>query len=94
MSYKTQGEIADNRSMATRVAQCAAQQGQTQDPDRWTHEHRREWAASPGWDAAWESAKVANPAAGYDPGADEAVITDGMILSTVQPMVVPGDAGR
>ena len=26
MSYKSQGEIADNRSMQVRVAQCAAQQ--------------------------------------------------------------------
>jgi hypothetical protein len=87
MSYKTQGEIADSRSMGIRVAQCAASEGQTTDPDRWAHEHRREWSAAPGWDAAWESAKVAHPEAGYDPGADEAVITDAMILSQVQSML-------
>lgn len=90
MSYLDQAEVAGNSSMFARVAQCAAQQS-IPDPDGWTHLNRRAWAASPGWDDAWASAQASHPpdpanpdAPMYDPGADEAVITDNMILSTVQ----------
>lgn len=89
MSYLDQAAIADNASMMKRVAQCAAQEG-VPNPDDWTNVNRRVWAASPGWDAAWASAMAShegNPS--YDAGADEAVITDPMILSTVQGMVTP-----
>lgn len=90
MSYLDQSEIGVNPSMTTRVAQCAAQEGEAE-PDRWTYEHRREWSAAPGWDAAWASAQASHPpdpeaTTAYDPGADEAVITDEMILSQVQSM--------
>ena len=72
--------------MRDRVAQCAAGES-IPDADHWTYESRRIWAASPGWDAAWESALASNPTKpDYDPGKDEAVITDGMILSQVQSM--------
>jgi hypothetical protein len=89
MSYLTQGEIAANPSMAVRVAQCYATETTDPpvDPDGWTFTHRRDWAASPGWDAKWESAKVTHPEPEYDPGADESVITDADILATVQPMI-------
>ena len=95
MSYLTQNEIAGNYSMRNRIAQAAASENVDGDPDAWTTTHRRDWAAAPGWDAAWESAKVThagdvdpdgNPVS-YDPGADEAVITDGQILAQVQGMV-------
>lgn len=90
MSYLTQNEIANNRAMLNRVAQAAAEQNVTTgDPDRWTYENRRDWAAAPGWDDAWESAKVSHPEPEYDPGEDEAVITDGQILAQVQSMIVP-----
>ena len=60
------------------------------DPDRWTYENRRDWAAAPGWDAAWESYWAAHPdEEDLDPGLDESVITDGQILSQVQSMVAP-----
>jgi hypothetical protein len=84
MTYLGQSAIAGNQSMAARVAQCAAQQ-EIPNPDQWTSVNRRTWAASPGWDDAWASALAShedNPS--YDPGADEAVITDAMILSEVQ----------
>jgi hypothetical protein len=89
--YLTQSAIADDSNMKLRVASCAAQQGITDvgiDPDQWTQEWRRVWSASPGWDAAWESA-LANPdnPTGYQPGADPAVITDGQILAQVQAMM-------
>ena len=100
MSYLTQSAISANYSMIQRVAQAVAQEASaldvegSGDPDAWTYEHRRYWAASPGWDAAWESAIVSHPPTDgpelpYDPGTDEGVITDGMILSAVQALLVP-----
>lgn len=91
MSYLTQTQIGDDPYMKMRVAQCAAQQGCTDegiDPDVWATEWRRVWASSPGWDEAWESALIRpeNPP-GYQPGMDEAVIQDAQILSQVQSML-------
>lgn len=94
MTYLDQSEIASNGAMNSRVAQCAAQQS-IPDYNTWAAENAREWAAAPGWDAAWASAKAAHPplegetgeyASNYDPGRDQAVITDEMILSQVQAM--------
>lgn len=95
MSYLTQNEISQNEAMNARVAQAAANEVLPDglNADSWTVENRREWAAAPGWDAAWESAKVSHPddddpsTRPYDPGRDEAVITDGQILSQVQAML-------
>ena len=89
MSYLTQDEIANNRMMLNRVAQAAAQETVSSDPDRWAYENRRTWAAAPGWSDSWESSKVTHPEEDYDPGSDEAVITDGQILSQVQAMAPP-----
>jgi len=87
VSYLTQNDIANNGAILSRVAQAAAQENVQGDPDRWTYDNRRDWASAPGWDAAWESALVSNEEdPGYNPGLDEAVITDGMILSQVQSM--------
>jgi hypothetical protein len=58
----------------------------------WVHDYRYVWASSPGWGAAWDSALAAHPPAtepDYEPGKDPAVITDGMILSTVQALGTP-----
>lgn len=87
--YHTQGLIADNADMRTRVAQCAAQEGCADggiDPDVWTYEWRRVWSASPGWDGAWESALATDPP-NESPGSDPAVITDAQILAQVQSMM-------
>jgi len=95
VSYLTQNEICNNRAMLDRVAQAGAQEKVDTDPDRWAYVHRRTWSAAPGWDAAWESAQVSHPddddpdTPPYDPGSDEGVITDGMILSQVQSMSPP-----
>jgi hypothetical protein len=86
MSYLTQSAIASSFSMVDRVAQCAAEQ-EIENPDSWAQVNSRIWAAAPGWDAAWESSLVAHPEEDYDPGTDEAVITDGQILSQVQSML-------
>ena len=94
MSYLTQNAIANNRAMLDRVAQAAASEDISSDPDRWTYDNRRDWAAAPGWDSAWESALVSHPdEPDYDPGTDETVITDGMILSQVQSMA-PAPPGQ
>ena len=88
--YLTQSTIADDPYMKLRVAACAAQQGVTDaaiDPDYWTQEWRRVWSASPGWDAAWESALAGDNSPDYQPGMDVAVITDGQILAQVQSMM-------
>lgn len=76
MSYLTVSTIAADQSMRSRVAACAATEGETA-PDNWAYTNALRWAASPGWDAAWASAEAANP--GADHGANEAVITDAQI---------------
>jgi hypothetical protein len=93
MTYLVQNEIANNQTMLNRVASCAAQEGVPMEADVWSWQQRLTWAAAPGWDAAWESARAGHPDdPDFDPGADEAVITDAMILAAVQPMVqVPGN---
>lgn len=84
MSYLTQNVISTNPAMTGRIAQAAAAEGAPGDPDSWTFANRRIWAAAPEWDAAWESALASGIP---DPGSDEAVITDSMILSQVQGML-------
>lgn len=87
MSYLTQDTISFNAAMYGRITMAAADEG-VHDPDSWAASNRRTWAAAPGWDAAWESSLAGHPNdPAYDPGADEAVITDGMILSQVQAML-------
>ncbi len=89
MSYLTQSKIAINYYMTNRVAQCAASE-QVSNSDQWTTLNAREWAAAPGWDEAWEYALLTHEEEPeYDPGMDEGVITDGMILSQVQGMISP-----
>ena len=84
MTYLTQNTISTDPAMTGRVAQAAATEGAPDDPDSWTWQWRRTWAAAPGWDAAWESALAGGIT---DPGADSSVITDAMILAQVQAML-------
>lgn len=83
MSYKTQALLAKDEKLLDRVTACAA----TEDifePAQWAYAHRWQLSAEPGWDAAYA---YAINAAIPNPGNDEGVITDGMILSSVQAMV-------
>ena len=83
-SYLSISDAAGSYSLQRRVTACAAQQNAPGDPEQWTLANRYGWASAPGWGAAWDSAIAAgNP----DPGADPAVITDGMILTQVQVML-------
>jgi len=89
MSYLTQAHISSNTNMMARVAQAAASEG-ISNPDYWCQVNARQWAAAPGWDEAWEYAlNTHTDDPDYDPGEDEAVVTDGMILSQVQLMNPP-----
>lgn len=80
MSYKTVNRCANDQSLQGRLTASAAQEG-AYDPS--AAMYRLRWPVSSASDveAAYASAlAVSNP----DPGGDEAVITDGMILSAVQ----------
>jgi hypothetical protein len=80
MSYSTHAAIAGNGSIRLRVAACAAQEGQTS-PKQWADQNIWTLVKSD-WIAAWNSAEAANP--GEDHGTNEAAVTDGMILASVQ----------
>jgi hypothetical protein len=81
MSYKTVADMADSYSLSRRLIAGAAKES-IDDPQAWAQLYRWELASQPGWDAAWDSAQAADP--GSDHGSNEAVITDGMILSGIQ----------
>lgn len=89
--------IANDDFMNERLRACATQQVQLQtvsiasnlDALTWVYVNRYVWASSPSWGEKWKYALDSHPAADppYQPGKDEAVITDGDILSTVQSLV-------
>lgn len=83
MSYKTVADMAESFSLNRRLNAGAAKES-IENPTQWVNLYRWEIASQPGWDAAWDSAVAGGVT---DPGADEAVITDGMILSGVQAVV-------
>lgn len=80
MSYKTQAVLARDEGLISRVTACAATQG-IPNPAGWAYNQQWALSSQPGWDAAYASALAADTS---QPGADESVITDPMILSAVQ----------
>ena len=86
-TYSAVSAVANDAFMQERVRACYAQQTPGLDPVKWTWDHRYDWAAAPGWGAAWESALASNI---EQPGKDPSVITDEQILSQVQAMVGSG----
>jgi hypothetical protein len=87
MTYNTVGKIASSQGLNKRVNACAAQEGAV-NMSMWVLNNIWTVAASPGWAEAWEAAEGNmtdndNP----DLGARSNVITDGMILAAVQPIV-------
>jgi hypothetical protein len=80
MSYKSVADMAESYSLNRRLTAGAAKES-IDNPQGWVQSYRYEIASQPGWDAAWDSAVAGGVS---DPGNDEAVITDGMILSGVQ----------
>jgi hypothetical protein len=109
-SYLAISAIAANMTMNERVRACATQQAHLgnapdiDDPIVWTAENRYLWASSPEWGEKWDYAVETHPPEppteenpnppAYDPGADEAVITDADILATVQELGAGNGAGR
>jgi hypothetical protein len=101
-AYLAISEIANDPNMTERLNAAATQQQHLGAIDlgkyatnpynltAWVHDYRYLWASSPGWGAAWDSALAGHPdEPDYEPGKDPAVITDGMILSTVQALGTP-----
>jgi hypothetical protein len=88
MTYYTVAEMLDSPSLMRREYAAIAKEG-IDPPENWQYSHRWKLASQPGWDAAWDSALAAHPDdPDYDPGKDSGVITDGMILSAVQGLIV------
>lgn len=91
-SYLSIAAIAGDQFMHERMMAASTQQSYLGNAPliqpgvfQWVDNNRYVWAASPGWGAAWDSALAAHPDdPAYEPGKDPAVITDGMILATVQ----------
>jgi hypothetical protein len=85
VSYSTINQCANDPALTARITAAAAQEQIAKgDPvDPWSISSTLAWSVSSASDveAAYASALAAgNP----DPGGDESVITDGMILANVQ----------
>ncbi len=85
MGYWDISQMAQSGDLTLRVQACAAQELPAgENPYVWTGDHILDLAAQPGWAEAWASALAGG---NENPGRDEAVITDGMILSGVQSLI-------
>lgn len=85
MTYATVATMRGDYNLSQRVSACVAIEGIASFPEQWAADHSWVLAAQPGWAEAWESSLAGHADdPSYAPGRDEAVITDGMILSAVQ----------
>ena len=85
MSYATVNQSANDMALRGRITACCAQEGAA-DPANATYLVLWDVCGAADVEAAYASALAAdNP----DPGGDETVITDGMILANVQPNLPP-----
>jgi hypothetical protein len=91
--YLAIAAIAGDQYMIERMNAAATQQAYLgnvamsgQNPLTWVSVNRYVWASSPSWGEKWRFATDSHAADDppYEPGKDEAVITDADILSTVQ----------
>lgn len=80
MSYSTINRCANDQSFRDRIMACCAQEG-ANPPDTVAYTVLWPICAASDVEAAYASALAAN---NPDPGGDESVITDGMILAGVQ----------
>lgn len=82
MSYATVNECANDQALLGRITACCAQEGAETGAETVAYNLRWTVASASDVEAAYASALAAdNP----DPGGDETVITDAMILANVQP---------
>jgi hypothetical protein len=84
-TYAVHADIVNSASLRQRVTACAAQEG-APNPPQWVNANIWTLPAAD-WRAAWASMEAAEP--GADHGANEAGITDAMILAVVQPLLTP-----
>ena len=80
MSYNDVADMAESGALTRRLYAAAAGEG-INPPQPWVTDNIWALVSQPGWPAAWASAKALGV---QNPGADEGVITDGMMLSAVQ----------
>ena len=90
MSYQSVSEMVSSDSLRRRLAACASQEFFSRGYREanvlgWVDHNAWLLCSAPGWSGQWDSGKVAYP--GEDLGARNDVITDGDILSSVQPLV-------
>ncbi len=83
MSYNSVASMAEDLALNRRLTAAVATEG-ILDPKGWLYPRNWQVVAAPGWDVAWDSALASGVP---NPGADEGVITDGMILSSVQAVI-------
>jgi hypothetical protein len=87
MSYLTIVRMVQSGVLTQRCVAAAAQEvAAGVDPVSWVGANTWLLCAQPGWSDAWDYADVTAGHVG-DWGADESVITDGMILSAVQALI-------
>jgi hypothetical protein len=96
MTYLDIANMTSSGSLILRLSAAAAQEQASgavldpPEPDSWAGTYRWHLVSAPGWSDAWASAGAAgNP----DPGADEGVITDAMILAQTQAVIAAVAAG-
>lgn len=80
MSYWDIAQMNLDPDLRARITACAAQE-RIESPEVWAIERMLRIVSAPEWDAAWESAIAADLPG---PGRDPAVISDDMILASVQ----------
>ena len=80
MSYATVAQAADDQALQRRITACCAQEG-ADDPNATMYQLRWSVVSASDVEAAYASALAAN---NPNPGGDETVVTDGMILANVQ----------
>lgn len=83
MTYSTVATMAEDYALNRRMTAAVATEG-IYDPVSWLYPRKWSVVSAPGWAAAWESAVASGIP---DPGEDPGVITDGMILSSVQQVI-------
>lgn len=82
MSYTDVARMATDGHLRERIAACAAIEGVREPhPTKWADDNQWQLAGSPGWGDAYAYAVLTGNEA---PGRDNAVVSDGMILSAVQ----------
>ena len=99
MTYKSMTEIASSQSLVSRIAAAAAQEG-AENPTQWAQKNALKLATQPGWADAWNYAKdtitignLVGSDVGTFLGNRNDVITDGMILASVQPLIQAESGG-